>query len=276
MADPVRNSGLKMENTTTKNTMVENPISNGADALEITNLVKTYRSGTKAVQDLSLSIPAGTFYGLLGPNGAGKSTTISCITGISMPTSGTIKIFGINAVTDYKEARRRVGLSPQEFNIDFFGKVYDTLYYVGGYYGLNDKERKASADSLIQRFGLTEYAYKPFHQLSGGYKRRVALARAMVHDPDLLILDEPTAGVDVELRHELWKYLQEMNKAGKTILLTSHYLEEVEKLCSHVGIINKGTMCLEGTKESLLAGGKTLEEVYLSATKTTEISGSIS
>ena len=246
------------------------------NALEISHLIKTYRSGTQAVRDLSFTIPAGTFYGLLGPNGAGKSTSLSCVTGISLPTSGTIKIFGIDAVVDYKEARRRVGLSPQEFNIDFFGKVYDTLYFVAGYYGLNAKERKASADGLIERFGLSKYAYTPFNQLSGGYKRRVSLARAMVHDPDLLILDEPTAGVDVELRLELWHYLQELNKSGKTILLTSHYLEEVEKLCSYIGIINKGQMCLEGTKESLLASGKSLEEVYLGATKNSDIIESVS
>lgn len=238
-----------------------------SDALHIEKLVKVYRTGLKAVDELSLTIPAGTFYGLLGPNGAGKSTTLSCITGISMPTSGTIEVFGINAVSDYKEARRRVGLSPQEFNIDFFGKVRDTLYYVAGYYGLNENQRNKRADELIERFGLSQYAQTPFYQLSGGFKRRVALARAMVHDPDLLILDEPTAGVDVELRHELWKYLQELNAAGKTILLTSHYLEEVEKLCSHIGIINKGKMCLEGTKDDLISGGKTLESVYLAATK---------
>jgi ABC-2 type transport system ATP-binding protein len=245
------------------------------NALEIQHLVKTYRSGTQAVRDLSLTIHAGTFYGLLGPNGAGKSTTISCITGISMPTSGTIKIFGVDAVADYKQARRMVGLSPQEFNIDFFGKVRDTLYYVGGYYGLRDAERSKRADELIERFGLQKYAYTPFHQLSGGFKRRVAVARAMVHDPELLILDEPTAGVDVELRHELWKMLEELNKAGKTILLTSHYLEEVEKLCSRVGIINAGKLCLEDTKDALVAGGKTLESVYLEATKSTETNTSI-
>ena len=244
------------------------------NALKITNLVKTYRTGLTAVDGLSLTIPAGTFYGLLGPNGAGKSTTLSCITGISMPTSGTIEVFGIDAVKDYKEARRRVGLSPQEFNIDFFGKVRDTLYYVGGYYGLRDAERSKRADELIVRFGLSKYADTPFHQLSGGFKRRVALARAMVHDPDLLILDEPTAGVDVELRHELWKYLTELNTAGKTILLTSHYLEEVEKLCSRVGIINKGKLVLEDSKEALITGGKTLEEVYLAATKG-EVSDSV-
>jgi ABC-2 type transport system ATP-binding protein len=234
------------------------------NALEIHNLVKTYRSGTKAVQGLSLTIPAGTFYGLLGPNGAGKSTTISCITGISMPTSGTIKIFGIDAVEDYKQARRKVGLSPQEFNIDFFGKVR-----------LRDAERSKRADELIERFGLEKYAYTPFHQLSGGFKRRVAVARAMVHDPELLILDEPTAGVDVELRLELWKMLTELNQAGKTILLTSHYLEEVEKLCSRVGIINEGKLCLEDSKDALIRGGKTLEEVYLAATKTTAPAASV-
>lgn len=245
------------------------------DALKIDKLVKTYRTGLTAVDELSLHIPAGTFYGLLGPNGAGKSTTISCITGISMPTSGTIEVFGIDAVKDYKEARRRVGLSPQEFNIDFFGKVRDTLYYVAGYYGLNEKQRTSRTNEVIERFGLSKYAYTPFHQLSGGFKRRVALARALVHDPDFLILDEPTAGVDVEQRHELWKYLQELNGAGKTILLTSHYLEEVEKLCSHVGIINKGKLCLEDTKDNLISGGKSLEEVYLAATKGEEVTSAV-
>ena len=237
------------------------------DALKIENLVKQYSEGPRAVDGLSLTIPAGTFYGLLGPNGAGKSTTISCITGISVPTSGSIKVFGIDAVKDYKEARRRIGLSPQEFNIDIFGKVYDTLYFVGGYYGLNAKERKTRTDEVIERFGLGKYADSQFRMLSGGYKRRVALARALVHDPDFIILDEPTAGVDVEQRHELWKYLQELNAAGKTILLTSHYLEEVEKLCSHVGFINKGKLVLEDTKDNLIAGGKSLEEVYLKITK---------
>lgn len=246
-------------------------LANTTDALKIDKLVKTYRTGLTAVNELSFSIPAGTFYGLLGPNGAGKSTTISCITGISMPTSGTIEVFGIDAVKDYKEARRRVGLSPQEFNIDFFGKVRDTLYYVAGYYGLNEKQRTSRTDEVIERFGLSKYAYTPFHQLSGGFKRRVALARALVHDPDFLILDEPTAGVDVEQRHELWKYLQELNGGGKTILLTSHYLEEVEKLCSHVGIIDKGKLCLEDTKDNLIRGGKTLEEVYLKAIKGEEV-----
>jgi len=244
------------------------------NALSIEKLVKRYRTGVTAVNELSLTIPSGMFYGLLGPNGAGKSTTISCITGISMPTSGTIKVFDIDAVKDYKDARRRIGLSPQEFNIDFFGKVYDTLYFVAGYYGLNEKQRIARAGEVIERFGLSKYAYTPFNQLSGGFKRRVALARALVHDPDFLILDEPTAGVDVEQRHELWKYLQELNAAGKTILLTSHYLEEVEKLCSHVGIINKGKLILEDTKDNLIAGGKSLEEVYLAATKG-EVSDSV-
>ena len=244
------------------------------NALSIEKLVKKYAGSVTAVDELSLSIPAGTFYGLLGPNGAGKSTTISCITGISVPTSGTIKVFDIDAVKDYKEARRRIGLSPQEFNIDFFGKVYDTLYFVAGYYGLNAKERTSRANEMIERFGLSKYAYSQFRQLSGGYKRRVALARALVHDPDFLILDEPTAGVDIEQRHELWKYLQELNGAGKTILLTSHYLEEVEKLCSHIGIINKGKMALEDTKDNLMAGNKSLEEVYLRVTKG-EVSDSV-
>lgn len=240
-------------------------------ALHITDLTKTYRSGTQAVRGLSLTIEPGQFYGLLGPNGAGKSTTISCTTGIAQPTTGTITVFGSDVVLDYKAARRKIGLSPQEFNVDFFGKVEQIIDFMGGYYGVPKAIRTERVEMLLKKFDLEKFRNKAFRELSGGYKRRVVLARALIHDPDLLILDEPTAGVDVETRHDLWKYLRELNEGGKTILLTSHYLEEIEKLCSHIGVINNGKLVLEGKKKDLLKDGETLEEIYLRVTQKDEI-----
>lgn len=237
------------------------------NALEIHHLEKTYRSGVKAVRDISLEIPQGEFFGLLGPNGAGKSTTIHCVTGIAHPSAGTLKVFGIDAVEDYREARKKVGLSPQEFNVDIFSPLWKLLDYVGGYYGMRKAERTERIEILLKQFDLEEHRNKTFRELSGGLKRRAMLARAMVHDPDLLILDEPTAGIDVEARHELWKHLQALNKEGKTILLTSHYLEEVEMLCSRIGIIDNGKIALVGKKEELLKDGKRLEALYLEITK---------
>lgn len=238
--------------------------------LEIKNLTKVYGKGKeekKAVDDISLTVKRGAFYGLLGPNGAGKSTTIHCITGITQPTSGTIAIDGVDVVKDYKNARKKVGLSPQEFNLDFFAKVEDLLDYMGGYYSIPRAERKERIDELIARFDLEKHRNVKFQKLSGGLKRRAILARALVHTPDLLILDEPTAGVDVEQRHELWKYLQEMNEKGKTIILTSHYLEEIQYLCKEIAIINHGKIVAEGTKEEFMRDGKSVEQTYLEITR---------
>ena len=232
----------------------------------ITNLTKRYGKVT-AVNDLSLTIARGSFFGLLGPNGAGKSTTIGCMTGTTRITSGTITIDGLDVERDYKEARKRVGISPQEFNMDFFGIVWKILDYNAGFFGMRRAERKERVEAVLAQFKLDEHRNKKFNELSGGLKRRVALARALVHNPDLLILDEPTAGVDVELRHDLWKHLQELNKMGKTIILTSHYLEEVELLCDEIAIINKGKVVAEGTKQDFIKDGKTLEARYLEITK---------
>jgi ABC-2 type transport system ATP-binding protein len=182
-------------------------------------------------------------------------------------TSGTIKVFDTDVVEEYREARKKIGLSPQEFNIDFFGKVWKLLDYVGGYYGIPKTKRRERIAEILERFGLTEHKDKTFRELSGGFKRRVMLARAMIHDPELIIFDEPTAGVDVELRHDLWKYMRELNEQGKTIILTSHYLEEVEMLCSEIAIINNGKIAAKGSKEDFLSGGKTLEQKYLEITK---------
>ena len=235
-------------------------------ALEISNLRKVYRSGTVAVQDVSLTVMPGDFFGFLGPNGAGKSTTIHCITGITNPTSGSIKVFGIDAVADYREARKLVGLSPQEFNVDPFATARQIVDWMGGYFGMRAAERKARVDMLIERFELVPHANKPFRELSGGLKRRVILARAMINDPKLLILDEPTAGVDVELRMDLWRYLQELNRDGKTILLTSHYLEEIERLCRTIAIVAGGRIVRNGPKEEFFTEPGGLERAYLAAT----------
>lgn len=238
--------------------------------LEIKDLVKVYGSGKdakKAVDNISLTVPKGSFFGLLGPNGAGKSTTIHCITGIAQPTSGTITIDGTDVVEEYRLARTKVGLSPQEFNVDIFATPAQLMDYMGGYYGIPAKERHERVESLIERFDLQQHRDVKFQKLSGGLKRRAMLGRALVHTPDLLILDEPTAGVDVEQRHDLWEYLKEMNGRGKTIILTSHYLEEIQYLCNHIAIINHGKIVANGSKEEFMEGGKSVEQRYLEITR---------
>ncbi len=236
-------------------------------ALKIRNLRKVYRRGNVAVEDLSLTIEEGDFFGFLGPNGAGKSTTIHCVTGIAEPTSGTIEIFGLDAVKQYREARRLVGLCPQEFNVDPFARPGDIVDWAGGYFGMSAARRKARVDYLMERFELTPHLKKTFRELSGGLKRRVVLARALVHDPQLIILDEPTAGVDVELRRVLWRYLTDINTQDRrTILLTSHYLEEVERLCRDIAIVAKGRIVREGSKDEIAGGPGGLEQAYLVAT----------
>lgn len=238
--------------------------------LEIKNLVKVYGEGEKAktaVDGISLTVERGAFFGLLGPNGAGKSSTIHCITGIAQPTSGQILVDGVDVVADYKVARTKVGLSAQEFNLDWFATTEQLIDYMGGYYGIPHAERKKRVDELIARFDLEQHRKVKFQKLSGGLKRRAVVARALVHTPDLLILDEPTAGIDVEQRHALWSYLKEMNERGKTIILTSHYLEEIQHLCNEIAIINHGRIVKEGTKEEFIRDGRTVEETYLAITR---------
>ena len=234
--------------------------------LAIKNLVKVYGSGDKAkvaVDGINLAIPKGAFFGLLGPNGAGKSTTIHCITGIAQPTSGQILIDGVDVVTEYKKARTKVGLSPQEFNVDIFSTPTQLMDYMGGYYGIPGEVRAKRINELIAQFDLEAHRDMKFQKLSGGLKRRAMLGRALVHTPDLLILDEPTAGVDVEQRRALWAYLKELNQGGKTIILTSHYLEEIQELCNDIAVINHGQIIWNGTKAEFMAGGKSVEEKYL-------------
>lgn len=235
-------------------------------ALAIKNLVKKY-GDTLAVSNVSFEVEQGELFGFLGPNGAGKTTAINCITGIAKINVGSISVFGHDVVKDYREARKCIGLAPQEFNVDVFTNTLSVLHYVAGYYGLAGKERKKRVYEMLERFELTPHASKPFRALSGGLKRRLMLARSMVHDPQLLILDEPTAGIDVEQRLDLWKYLREINNAGKTILLTSHYLEEVEALCGRIAIINKGKIVAIGKKEDFVSDGRSLEHAYLEITR---------
>ncbi len=237
------------------------------DILVVENLTKAY--GSKVVlADFNLSIQKGSFFGLLGPNGAGKSTLIHCVTGIGKITAGRIVVGGHDVETDYQAARQQIGLSPQEFNVDIFATPFQLLDFVGGYYGLPSAVRKARAEELITQFELTEHAHKQFKALSGGLKRRVTLARALMHKPPLLILDEPTAGVDVEQRRSLWKYFRELNQAGTTIILTSHYLEEIEQLCSEVAVINKGKLIIRESIADFTKEGS-VEEKYLRLTEGT-------
>lgn len=238
--------------------------------LEIKNLVKEYGEGkdkTRAVDNISLIVPKGSFFGLLGPNGAGKSTTIHCITGIAQPTSGQVLVDGTDVVTDYRTARTKVGLSPQEFNVDIFSTPAQLMDYMGGYYGIPKAERDERIEEMIERFDLQKHRDVKFQKLSGGLKRRAMLGRALIHTPELLILDEPTAGVDVEQRHDLWEYLKEMNERGKTIILTSHYLEEIQYLCNHIAIINHGKIVTNKSKAEFMQGGKSVEEAYLEITR---------
>lgn len=237
-----------------------------APALKITKLTKQYATGVKALKGIDLTVNEGEFLGLLGPNGAGKSTLIHCIMGLTVPTGGTAMVFGYDAVNEYQESRALSGLAPQETNLDWFLTVEETLDFHGGYYGMSKVERKKRIDQLLKDFSLEDKRKTNSRLLSGGMKRRVVLARALMHRPKLLILDEPTAGVDVELRLELWKYMQKENAAGTTILLTTHYIEEAEQLCNKIALINHGEILYQGTPGELKKqfNKKTLEDVYLS------------
>jgi len=244
--------------------------------LHIEDLVKRYPTGVEALRGVSLEIAEGELFGLLGPNGAGKSTLIHCTTGLAQPTSGVIQVFGHDATGNYGEARQAVGLAPQEPNLDWFLTVAETLDYHAGYFGMPKRERRERTEELLETFSLTEKRDERTRTLSGGMKRRLILARAMMHRPRLLILDEPTAGVDVELRLELWHYVQRINQEGTSILLTTHYLEEAEQLCDRIAFINGGQIVGEGTSSELSQryGVEKLEDAYLALVGRKELSRS--
>ncbi len=220
-------------------------------AVSIVRTQKNYGSLT-ALQGIDLEIPQGEFFGLLGPNGAGKSTLIHCIMGLARPSSGEVRVFGHSVQADPLSAKMEMGFSPQEVNVERFFNLRRTLEFQGGFYGLSREESKNRAQQLLEQFGLVEKASEQFFRLSGGMQKRLLVARAMMSKPRLLILDEPTAGVDVGQRHELWKYLKDLNRDGTTILLTTHYIDEAEALCERVGIINHGKILELGSPQNLV------------------------
>ena len=222
------------------------------NAIEISSLKKTYDTGDEAVKGIDLNIKKGSFFGLLGPNGAGKTTTIGILTGLVNKTAGSAKILGYDIIDDYKLARKSIGLSPQEINLDVFFSIRQILLFQAGYYGVSNKIAEERVDSILKKLDLYHKRNETSRHLSGGMKRRIQIAKSLVHDPPILILDEPTAGVDIELRHMLWDYLKELNKAGKTILLTTHYIEEAEKLCDEIAIINNGQIIKQGQTKSII------------------------
>ncbi len=222
-------------------------------ALAIKNLVKTYPNGTEALKWVTFEIKQGDFFALLGPNGAGKSTTIGVISGLVNKSSGEVIIGGHNLDLAGAEARMGVGVVPQEFNFGIFEKVYDIILAQAGYYGIARDIAAPSVEKYLRALGLWEKRDVQARTLSGGMKRRLMIARALVHNPHLLILDEPTAGVDLELRHGMYEFLRELNKSGTTIILTTHYLEEAESLCKNMAIIDKGIIVKYGPIRELLA-----------------------
>jgi ABC-2 type transport system ATP-binding protein len=234
-------------------------------ALELRKLTKRYDDGTLALEDFDLEIPAGSFFGLLGPNGAGKTTAISAVCNLIRITSGEALVFGRPAHT--LEARRDVGLAEQDVNLDRFLTVHETLVYHGGYFGMAGADSRDRADEMIDVFDLRAKADTRTSKLSGGMRRRVLLARALMHRPRLVILDEPTAGVDFELRTELWSYIRRLHAEGTTILLTTHYLDEAEALCEEIALIRDGRLIARDTAAGLRDhyGASSLEGVYVKA-----------
>ena len=219
-------------------------------AIHIAGLHKSYED-TVALRGVDLTIADGQFYGLLGPNGAGKTTTIHILTGLVIKDSGVTEIYNKDTVKDFRFTRSQLGIAHQELPVDWFFPIEKLLYFHAGYYGITKQKAKPRVEELLERLGLMDKRTSRLRQLSGGMKRRYQLAKALVHDPKIIILDEPTAGVDVELRHELWDYLRKLHQNGKTILLTTHYIEEAELLCEKVGIIDKGKIIKEGSPKEL-------------------------
>ena len=219
-------------------------------AIQIEDLKKSYNN-VPALKGVNINISKGEFFGLLGPNGAGKTTTINILTGLVFKDHGNCLVFDKDIVKDYRYTRSKIGIAAQELSVDWFFTIEKLLYFQAGYYGISTEKAKSKVDELLDRLGLDKKRDSRLRQLSGGMKRRFQIAKALVHDPEILILDEPTAGVDVELRHDLWKYLKELHHNGKTILLTTHYIEEAELLCENVAIIDEGEILKMGSPNKL-------------------------
>ena len=222
-------------------------------ALEISNLQKIYTNNGVALKGIDLKVSEGDFFALLGPNGAGKSSTIGIIGSLVNKTAGSVKIFGIDIDENFPEAKRMLGVVAQEVNFGGFERVLDIVVTQGGYYGIPAKEGLAKAELVMKRLGLWDKKFDQARTLSGGYKRRLMIAKALIHEPKLLILDEPTAGVDIELRREMWEFLKEINANGTTIILTTHYLEEAEQLCKNIAIIDHGEIVEDTNMKDLLS-----------------------
>lgn len=222
-------------------------------ALEISQLKKTYDNGHEALLGIDLAVETGDFFALLGPNGAGKSTAIGIISSLVNSTGGDIKIFGKSLQQQRNLCKLDIGLVPQEMNFNVFESPMNILVTQAGYYGVGKAEATERAEKYLKLLELTEKSLEPARQMSGGMKRRLMIARALIHEPRLLILDEPTAGVDIEIRHSMWEFLEEINRAGTTIILTTHYLEEAETLCRNVAIIDKGIIVEQGAVSDLLS-----------------------
>ncbi|MAM88104.1 MAG: ABC transporter [unclassified Hahellaceae] len=221
-------------------------------ALSIRGLTKVYDNGFRALEHINLEVRQGDFFGLLGPNGAGKSTTLGIVSSLVNKSEGEVRIFGHDISTDLEQAKRYLGVVPQEFNFNMFEKVEDVLITQAGYYGIRANEARDAVEYYLKALGLWDKRREQSRMLSGGMKRRLMIARALVHDPRLLILDEPTAGVDIELRRSMWAFLTKVNNDGKTIILTTHYLEEAEALCRNIAIIDKGEILQNASTHELL------------------------
>ncbi len=237
---------------------------NSEVAISIKNLTKFYGK-FKALDNVSFEVKRGDFFAFLGPNGAGKTTTINVITGLSNYQEGKVSLFGYDTKYDYIQSRRLVGLCAQEFNFDPFLTVRQLLVYQAGYFGILPDRANKRADELMERFQLIEKRNVKHRALSGGMKKRLLLCRALMHDPEILILDEPVAGCDLELKYLIWNYLKQLNSEGKTIFLTTHYMEEAEKLCKTIAIINQGSIVSIGNKKDVLRD-KSLEAVFMELT----------
>lgn len=221
-------------------------------ALSIKNLRKVYNNGFEALKGISFEVQEGDFFALLGPNGAGKSTTLGIVSSLVNKTSGDVEVFGYNLDRQANKAKCELGVVPQEFNFNMFEKVEDILITQAGYYGIPATEAKQRSELYLRKLGLWDKRDEPSRSLSGGMKRRLMIARALMHQPRLLILDEPTAGVDIELRRSMWAFLKELNANGTTIILTTHYLEEAESLCRNIGIIDRGVIVKNTSMRGLL------------------------
>lgn len=234
-------------------------------ALSLRGLTKTYANGVQALKGIDLDVAPGDFFALLGPNGAGKSTTIGIVSSLVNKTAGTASIFGFDLDKQLYEAKQQLGVVPQEFNFGQFEKVIDIVATQAGYYGIESKQAYVQAEKYLRKLGLWDKRNSQARALSGGMKRRLMIARALVHEPKLLILDEPTAGVDIEIRRSMWEFLTELNRNGTTIILTTHYLEEAESLCRHIAIIDQGEIVENSDMKSLL--GKLHKETFLLDTR---------